>query len=67
MEITLKIEGMMCPHCEANVKKTLEEFAEVREAKVSHKDGTAIVTLDADLGVATLKKAVEDKGYKVVE
>ncbi len=67
MEITLKIEGMMCPHCEANVKKTLEEFAEVREAVVSHTDGTAIVTLDADLGVATLKKAVEDKGYKVVE
>ncbi len=67
MKITLKIEGMMCPHCEANVKKTLEEFAEVREAVVSHTDGTAIVTLDADLGVATLKKAIEDKGYKVVE
>jgi Cu2+-exporting ATPase len=67
MEITMKIEGMMCPHCEANVKKTLEEFAEVREAIVNHKDGTAIVTLDADLGVATLKKAVEDKGYKVIE
>ncbi len=67
MEITMKIEGMMCPHCEANVKKTLEEFAEVREAVVNHKEGTAIVTLDADLGVATLKKAVEDKGYKVIE
>ena len=67
MEITMKIEGMMCPHCEANVKKTLEEFAEVREAVVSHKEGTAIITLDADLGVATLKKAVEDKGYKVIE
>lgn len=66
MEITMKIEGMMCPHCEANVKKTLEEFAEVREAIVNHKEGTAIVTLDADLGVATLKKAVEDKGYKVI-
>lgn len=66
MQITMKIEGMMCPHCEANVKKTLEEFAEVREAVVNHKDGTAIVTLDADLGVDTLKKAVEDKGYKVV-
>lgn len=66
MEITMKIEGMMCPHCEANVKKTLEEFAEVREAVVNHKEGTAIVTLDADLGVATLKKAVEDKGYKVI-
>ena len=67
MEITMKIEGMMCPHCEANVKKTLEEFAEVREAIVSHKDGTAVVTLDADLGVATLKKAVEDKGYQVID
>lgn len=67
MEITMKIEGMMCPHCEASVKKTLEEFAEVREAVVNHKDGTAIITLDADLGVATLKKAVEDKGYKVIE
>lgn len=67
MEITMKIEGMMCPHCEANVKKTLEEFAEVREAIVSHKDGTAVVTLDADLGVATLKKAVEDKGYRVID
>lgn len=67
MEITMKIEGMMCPHCEANVKKTLEEFAEVREAVVSHKEGTAIVTLDADLAPAVLKKAVEDKGYKVVD
>lgn len=66
MQVTLKIEGMMCPHCEANVKKTLEEFAEVREAQVSHKDGTAVVTLDADLSIDTLKKAVEDKGYKVV-
>lgn len=67
MEITMKIEGMMCPHCEANVKKTLEGIAEVREATVSHKDGTAIVTLDADLGVETLRKAVEEQGYKVIE
>ncbi len=66
MEITMRIDGMMCPHCEANVKKTLEEFAEVREAVVSHTEGTAIVTLDADLSVETLKKAVEDKGYKVI-
>ncbi len=66
MEITMKIEGMMCPHCEANVKKTLEEFTEVREAIVSHKDGTAVVTLDAELSVEALKKAVEDKGYKVI-
>ncbi len=67
MEITMKIEGMMCPHCEATVKKTLEGFAEVREAVVNHKDGTAFVTLDADLAPAVLKKAVEDQGYKVVE
>ena len=67
MQITMKIEGMMCPHCEANVKKTLEGIAEVREAIVSHKDGTAIVTLDADLSVATLKKAVEEQGYKVID
>ena len=55
------------PFYSRKFKKTLEEFAEVREAIVSHKDGTAIVTLDADLGVATLKKAVEDKGYKVID
>jgi Cu2+-exporting ATPase len=67
MEITMKIEGMMCPHCEANVKKTLEGIAEVREAIVSHKDGTAIVTLDADASRETLKKAVEEQGYKVIE
>ncbi len=67
MEITLKIEGMMCPHCEAHVKKALEGVAEVREAIVSHKDGTAIVTLDADAAPVTLKKAVEEQGYKVIE
>jgi Cu2+-exporting ATPase len=67
MEITMKIEGMMCPHCEAHVKKALEGVAEVREAIVSHKDGTAIVTLDADTSPATLKKAVEEQGYKVIE
>lgn len=67
MEITMKIEGMMCPHCEAHVKKALEGVAEVREAIVSHKDGTAIVTLDADAAPVTLKKAVEEQGYKVIE
>lgn len=67
MEITMKIEGMMCPHCEAHVKKALEGVAEVREAIVSHKDGTAIVTLDADASRETLKKAVEEQGYKVIE
>ena len=67
MEITMKIEGMMCPHCEAHVKKALEGVAEVREAIVSHKDGTAIVTLDADAAPETLKKAVEEQGYKVID
>ena len=67
MEITMKIEGMMCPHCEAHVKKALEGVAEVREAIVSHKDGTAIVTLDADAAPVTLKKAVEEQGYKVID
>lgn len=67
MEITMRIEGMMCPHCEAHVKKALEGVAEVREAIVSHKDGTAIVTLDADAAPVTLKKAVEEQGYKVIE
>ncbi len=67
MQITMKIEGMMCPHCEAHVKKALEGIAEVREAVVSHKDGTAIVTLDADAAPVTLKKAVEEQGYKVIE
>ena len=63
----MQIEGMMCPHCEAHVKKALEGVAEVREAIVSHKDGTAIVTLDADASRETLKKAVEEQGYKVIE
>ncbi len=67
MEITMKIDGMMCPHCEAHVKKALEGVAEVREAIVNHKDGTAIVTLDADAAPVTLKKAVEEQGYKVIE
>ena len=67
MQITMKIEGMMCPHCEAHVKKALEGVAEVREAIVNHKDGIAIVTLDADAAPVTLKKAVEEQGYKVIE
>lgn len=67
MQITMKIEGMMCPHCEAHVKKALEGVAEVREAIVNHKDGTAIVTLDADAAPVILKKAVEEQGYKVLD
>lgn len=66
MEKTIHIEGMMCPHCEANVKGTLEAFDEVIEAVVSHEAGTAIVKLSADIDDAKLKEAIEAKGYKVV-
>ncbi len=66
MEKTMKIEGMMCGHCEARVKKTLEAFAQVDEAVVSHELGTAVVKLNAELSDDTLKKAVEDQDYKVV-
>ena len=66
MEKTMKIEGMMCGHCEARVKKTLEGIEGVTEAKVSHKDGTAIVTLSAPVADEVLRKAVEDQDYKVL-
>jgi len=66
MEKTLKIEGMMCPHCEARVKKALEALPEVASAAVSHEAGTAVVTLTAAVGDDALKKAVEDQDYKVL-
>jgi Cu2+-exporting ATPase len=66
MEKVMKIEGMMCPHCEARVKKCLEALPEVTEAKVSHKDGTAIVVLASDVSDDVLKKTVEDQGYTVL-
>jgi len=66
MEKTLKIEGMMCPHCEANVKATLEAIDGVATAEVSHVAGTAIVTLEKEVADAVLKEAVEGKGYKVL-
>ena len=65
MEKTMKITGMMCGHCEARVKKTLEAIDGVAEAKVSHEAGTAVVTLSAPVDDAVLKKAVEDQDYKV--
>ena len=65
MKKTLKVEGMMCGHCEARVKKALEALPEVDEAVVSHEAGTAIVTLSADVSDEALKKAVEDQDYKV--
>lgn len=66
MEKTLKIEGMMCPHCEANVKKALEAIDGVQEAVASHTAGTAVVTLTGEVGDEVLKKAVEEQGYKVL-
>lgn len=66
MEKTMKIEGMMCGHCEARVKKTLEAIEGVAEAIVSHEAGTAVVKLDGDVTDETLKKAVEEQDYTVV-
>ena len=65
MKKTLNVEGMMCGHCEARVKKALEALPEVAEAVVSHEAGTAVVTLNADVADDVLKKAVEDQDYKV--
>lgn len=66
MKKTLKIEGMMCPHCEATVRKALEELSQVESAEVSHEKGLAVVTLSADISDELLRKTVEDKGYKVL-
>ena len=65
MTKTIKIEGMMCGHCEAAVKKALEALPQVDEAQVSHEKGTAVVTLNGEVSDDVLKKAVEDKDYKV--
>ena len=66
MEKTMKIEGMMCGHCEARVKKCLEALEGVRAAAVSHETGTAVVTLSDSVTDEVLKKTVEDQDYKVV-
>ncbi|MBQ7955164.1 MAG: heavy metal translocating P-type ATPase [Lachnospiraceae bacterium] len=66
MEKTMKIEGMMCGHCEARVKKVLEALPEVKEAIVSHVEGTAVVKLDAEISDEVLKKTVEEQDYKVI-
>ena len=66
MTKTIKIEGMMCGHCEAAVKKALEALDQVDAAEVSHEAGTAVVTLSSEASDDVLKKAVEDKDYKVV-
>lgn len=66
MQKTMKIEGMMCGHCEAAVKKCLEALAEVEKAEVSHEAGTAVVTLSGTVSDDILRKTVEDKDYKVL-
>ena len=67
MEKTLKIEGMMCGHCEMHVKNALEAIDGVDSALVSHENGTAIVILSKEVSFDTLKQAVVDQGYKVIE
>ena len=66
MTKTMKIEGMMCGHCEARVKKVLEALAEVDSAEVSHEAGTAVVTLNSEVADEVLKNTVEDQDYKVI-
>ena len=65
MEKVLKVQGMMCPHCEARVKKCLEEIDGVIEAIPSREDGTATVKLSRGISDAVLKSAVEAQGYTV--
>ena len=66
MTKTMKIDGMMCSHCEGRVKQCLEGLAQVSQAEVSHEKGTAVVTLSADVSNDVLTKTVEDQGYKVI-
>ena len=66
MTKTMKIEGMMCGHCEARVKKTLEKIEGVLEAQVSHTAGTAVLTLSAPVADDVLRKAIEDQDYTVL-
>nr|WP_303248095.1 heavy metal translocating P-type ATPase [uncultured Ruminococcus sp.] len=66
MTKTMKIDGMMCSHCEDRVKQSLEGLAQVSQAEVSHEKGTAVVTLTAEVSNDVLKKTVEDQGYNVI-
>ncbi|MBQ7986197.1 MAG: heavy metal translocating P-type ATPase [Clostridia bacterium] len=67
MEKVIKIEGMMCPHCEARVKKILEELDGVESAVTSHTEGTAVMTLSKDIQDDTFKAVIEDAGYKFID
>ena len=66
MEMTLKVEGMMCPHCEARVKKALEDLGEVESATPSHESGTVVIILKKKISDKKLKKAIEAQGYTVI-
>ena len=66
MEKLMKVEGMMCPHCEAHVKKALEALAGVEEAVPSHEKGEVRLVLSAEISDAVLKETVEKEGYKVL-
>ena len=65
MKKTIKIQGMMCPHCEATVKKALEALSEVEVAEVSHANGTAVITLNAAISDDTLRQTIEAKDFTV--
>ena len=67
MTKTIKVEGMMCPHCEATVKKALEAIDGVKEASASHEKGEAEVSLEEDVDLSVLEKAITDAGYKVIK
>ena len=67
MEMTIKVEGMMCPHCEAHVKKALEEMEGVSAAVADHKTGTATVTLSAPVEESALRAVIEAQGYKTLD
>lgn len=67
MEKTMEIEGMMCAHCEAAVKKALEALTGVETASVSHENGIATVKMSAEVSNEELKKAVEEKDYNVLK
>ena len=67
MTKTMIIEGMMCGHCEARVKKVLEALEQVQEAKVSHTEGTAVLALSEDMSNERLKEIIESEGYEVKE
>ena len=65
--VTIKVEGMMCPHCEAAVNKALEAIDGVESASASHEKGEVAVTLSKDVDIAVLESAITDAGYKVVK